>query len=292
MNNKTKGIIFMCLSALAFSVMQVIIGMTSDRIPLFEQLFFRNLVASIVAYINIKKQKLKAFGSKENRNLLLGRTFMGYFGMITLFYASGNGSQGDVSIITKMSPFVVTICAFLFLKEKITKFQIIGLIIAFIGAFFVVNPQFNSNIFPLIVAGIASIFSGLAYVFVSLLKGKENPSVIIFVFSFISTVITFPIMMLDFVKVSIFDGFLLILIGISAAIGQILLTYSYACSKASEVSIYNYVGIIFSMILGYVFLGEELSNTSILGAVLVILSSLIVYFGNMYEEKLYTQDNN
>ena len=62
------------------------------------------------------------------------------------------------------------------------------------------------------------------------------------------------------------DLMMLILIGIFGAGGQIGLTYAYQKAPAAEVSIYDYSGIIFSAILGYVLLGESLSLSTIVGA--------------------------
>lgn len=280
MTNKTKGAVFMVASAMSFAFMQIMIALTADTIPLFEQLFFRNLIATAIAGYGVYKQKLKPFGQKGNRWLLFFRFLTGYIGMITLFYATANANQGDVAIINKMSPFVVTILAFLFLKEKITKYQIAGLFCAFVGAFLVSNPQFNSNMFPIFVAFLSAVFSGLAYTFVGALKGRENPSVIIFYFSIMSTILTAPLMIMDFVKPDAITFLGLIMIGVFAAGGQLFMTYSYACSKASEVSIYNYSGIIFSMLFGFIFLNQSIGINSLFGAILVIISGIIVYIGN------------
>ena len=75
-----------------------------------------------------------------------------------------------------------------------------------------------------------------------------------------------------------------ILLGILAALVQICLTYSYRMAPAGEVSVYNYSGIIFSMIFGYLILGQAVGVTSILGGALVIGASLLVYFYNRKHE--------
>ncbi|MFI3312357.1 MAG: DMT family transporter [Eubacteriales bacterium] len=279
MNNKTKAICLMLVSAMTFAMMQIMIALTASTIPLFQQLFFRNLIASLVAYSAIYRQKLKPLGEKSNRGRLTWRAVFGYLGMITTFYASGHGVQGDVSTITKMSPFVVMVLAVIFLKEKVTKYQIVAIVVAFFGVYFVANPQFNSDVLPTIAAALACIFSGAAYTMVSALKGRERPEVIIFYFSAFSTVVTLPLMMPGFVMPTPLEWLGLLGIGLFAALGQITLTYSYAYAKASEVSIYNYSGIVFSMLFGWMFLGESLKSTSLLGGLLVIVAGLIVYFG-------------
>lgn len=285
MNNKTRAISLMVISAMSFAMMQIVVALTADTIPLFEQMFFRNLVATFIAVAAIQKKHLSYWGQPKNRVLLLCRSGFGYMGMITTFTASGIGNQGDVTTIMKMSPFVVSVLAFLFLKEKITKYQIMGLLVATAGVFFVSNPEFNSDVWPIIVAGLACLFSGIAYTFVGALKGKEPPEVIIFFFSLFSTLLTLPLMLSTFVVPSLKDAILLVFIGVFAGFGQICLTYSYTFAKASEVSIYNYSGIVFSMLFGFIFLGQTVKSTSLIGAVLVIVAGAIVFFGNSKLEK-------
>lgn len=117
--------------------------------------FFRNLFACIAAFVSLRRKNLAAFGKRENRGLLVFRSAAGYAGMIALFYASGHAAQGDVAIINKMSPFVVTVLACLFLKEKFTAYQGVALGLAFGGALLVSNPTFQSHWFPVAVAMLA-----------------------------------------------------------------------------------------------------------------------------------------
>ena len=69
-------------------------------------------------------------------------------------------------------------------------------------------------------------------------------------------------------------------IGIFGAGGQIGLTYAYQKAPAAEVSIYDYSGIIFSAILGYVLLDESLSLSTIVGAALITAGGLWSYCAN------------
>ena len=84
-------------------------------------------------------------------------------------------------------------------------------------------------------------------------------------------------MIYDFAVPTFKELMLLLLIGVFGGLGQIALTYSYRMAAAAEISIYNYSGIVFSIILGYVFLGEVLNLTSVIGCVLVIAAALITY---------------
>ncbi len=276
MNNLKKGAVFMLISALTFSAMQLVIAQTADTIPLFEQLFFRNIIATLIAFFYIRKEKVKLLGKKENRKLLIMRSLMGFLGMVTMFYASANASQGDVATITKMSPFVTISLSLIIFKERLNKKQIIALVLALLGVVLITGSKLTTDIFPLVVAAASAIFGGIAYTFISMLKGKEEPWVIIFFFSGFSSLLAVPMMLPDFVIPNLSDLLLLILIGIFAAGGQIFLTKAYTVAKASEVSIYNYSGIVFSLILGFIFLGQPIGFFSVIGALCVFAGGILM----------------
>lgn len=279
MNNKTKGILFMILSSMAFAMMQILIALTAKRIPVFEQMLFRNLITTGIAYAAIRRKKVPLFGKKENRKMLLIRSVFGFLGMFCLFYATSVGNQGEVAILSKLSPFVVIFCAMFFLKEKPKNYQVAALIIALAGASITATPKFSASAIPSVVAFLSSVFAGIAYFCVGALKGKEDPQVIVFVFSAFTTVMTALLMLFDFVVPSALDFLLLLGIGVMAAAGQMGLTYSYSYAKASEVSVFNYTGIPFSMIFGFLILSQPIKMTTFIGSVMVIASGIISFLG-------------
>ena len=77
----------------------------------------------------------------------------------------------------------------------------------------------------------------------------------------------------------------LILIGVASAVGQFGLTISYQYANASEVSIFNYLGIVFVVILGKVILDESVSIYSLIGIVLIFSMSLMSYIINSRKNK-------
>lgn len=286
--SRQKGIVLMLISAFLFSAMQIPINLSGSTIPIMEQVFFRNIVTLVLSFILLKRSGGSLFGTKKNQPLLFVRSIFGFLGLITQFYAVAHANQGDVSTLMKLSPFMITLWAAIFLKEKIRKVQIPALIIAFAGAAFVANPAFNSNLFPLFMAFLCAFFSSVSYTLLAYFKNKVDGMTIIMHFSTFCVLACIPFMMFDFVMPSLKELAMLMLIGIFGGFGQIALTYSYRMASASEVSIYNYSGIVFSIILGYVFLGEVLDTTSVIGCSLVIIAALITYIfsGRNSSEKI------
>ena len=104
-----------------------------------------------------------------------------------------------------------------------------------------------------------------------------------------SVILSLPIMIFTYSNPGIPIFVSLLLTGVFAAIGQITLTYSYKYSKTSDVSIYSYTLIIFSLIIGYIFWNEIPDYLSMTGGVLIIISSILVYIS--YKIKKNKQAN-
>lgn len=142
MDNKPKAIILMLIAALAFAIMGAMVKLSGD-IPLFEKVFYRNLISLAMAYFMIRKSKMSFFGKGENQKYLISRSLLGLLGVVLSFYALNNLVLSDANMLNKISPFFVTLFAAVFLKEKLSKIQIPVLIIVFTGALLIIKPQFS-----------------------------------------------------------------------------------------------------------------------------------------------------
>ena len=118
--NFKLGIIFMIISTLGFSFMQIFVKLTSGKFTLMQQVFMRNFVMLIICVVYILIRGSSFLGEKRNRKLLLMRSAFGYMGVIFNFYAINHMIVADAGILQRTSPiFVVLIVCFLF-KEKFT----------------------------------------------------------------------------------------------------------------------------------------------------------------------------
>ncbi|CAM2977736.1 DMT family transporter [Hathewaya histolytica] len=279
MKNKTKAVVYMLLSALCFAFMSAMVKLSGD-LPVMEKVLFRNLVSLIVAFVALRKSNIPMFGKKENQKYLLARSLLGLSGVILNFYAINNLALADSSMLNKLSPFFITLFAVMFLKEKFTPIKGISMIVVFIGAILVIRPQWNLSVLPAFAGFLSAAFAGAAYTLVRFLKDRENPSTIVFYFSIVSVLGTIPFVIMNYKPMSIVQFIYLMGTGVFAAMAQFALTYSYKYAPASEVAIYNYANIVFSIIIGFLFWGEVPDLLSITGGTIITLMAIIVYFHN------------
>ena len=276
LSSKQKGVILMCFSAFLFAFMQITVRLTNE-VPLMEQLFFRNIISLLICLYIIKKYGGSYFGERQYQPLLIFRSIFGMLGVLTMFYAAGNAYQADVTIIIKMSPFFIMIWAAIFLKEKIYKIQIPALILAFIGALLVINPAFHSNMLPLIMAFLCAVTSSVSSTLLAYFKNKVNGITIVMHFSTFCVLFALPFMIVNYVPLTWSQLGYLTLLGILGGVGQLGLTYAYRMAPATEISVYNYSGILFSAVLGKVCLSENINANSLVGGILVSIAGIIVY---------------
>ncbi len=272
MDNKPKAVFFMILSAFAFAIMASMVRLAGD-IPVAQKVFFRNLVSLFIALGMLYKHKINVFGKKENQKYLLARSILGVLGVAFYFYAINHLYLADATMLNKLSPFFITVFAYFFLKEKLSKIQIPVLLMVFIGALLVIKPQFSFSMLPALSGAASAICAGAAYTLVRFLKNKEHPSTIVFYFSFVSVVATLPIMLLNIRIPTLPQLIFLLGTGVFAAIGQITITFAYKYAPAAEISIYNYFSIIFAAVIGFFLWGEVSDIFSIIGGLLIILAA-------------------
>lgn len=282
LSNRTKGIIFIIISAFGFAAMSAFVKLAGN-LSSFQKTFFRNLVSLVVALSLVLKSKDSLFGKRENQKVLILRSLLGTAGIICNYYAIDRLILSDANMLNKLSPFFVIIFSAMFLKEHINKQQIIGLVVAFIGVLFVVKPTFNFQIIPALVGILGGVCAAGAYTCVRALGGKEKPHTIVFYFSFFSSIVILPFIIFAYEPMSLMQFTYLICAGLSASIGQFGITFAYKFAPGKEISIFDYSNIVFAAIFSFTIFGVIPDGLSFIGYLIIFAASLYMF---LYNRKL------
>ena len=84
---------------------------------------------------------------------------------------------------------------------------------------------------------------------------------------------------------SLKDFLLLSMVGILGGLANLWLTQSYKFSEVSLVTPLKYLALLFAIIFGYIFWNEIPTFKTLIGASLVIISSVIIFRREIYLEK-------
>ena len=281
MNNSNilKGIFCIIIAGFGFALMSLFVKLSGD-LPSMQKGFFRNIIAVFISSIPLIKH-WKVINIPKNKTgwlVLISRSVFGTIGLVLNFYAISHISLADSSIIQKLSPFIIIILSYIFFKEEMTRFQVLSIIIAFIGIILIIKPSGNDIIsMGALAALLGALCAGIAYTCVRYL-GTHNVSgeFIIFFFSLLSTILLLPYLIFDYRVMTMYQVSMLILAGASATIGQYGVTFAYKYAAAKNISVFDYSQVLFSGILGFIFFSELPDLQSLIGYIIVISVGIIL----------------
>ena len=267
---KKQAIVCIISAAFIFALMNLFVKLSGD-LPVWQKSMFRNLVAMFIALFVVIKDRTSLRIEKKNYLPMAIRCIAGTVGVICNFYAIGKLNIADASMLNKLSPFFAIIFSVFILREKPKKVEWITIIVAFVGALFVIKPTFNMESFPAMMGMLSGMGAGLAYACVRKLgtNGVAGP-VIVFFFSMFSCLSVLPCVIATYEPMTFAQLAFLILAGLSAAGGQFSITAAYSRAPAKEISVFDYTQVLFAALLSFVILGDLPDWLSFVGYAIII----------------------
>lgn len=270
---KNLGPIYIVASSFFFALMAVFIRYSQEK-PIFEQVVFRNLVISVLMFLLVVKEKrVHEMKVQDGKKEIFLRSLFGFIGMVCNFYAVKHLNIADATAIAKISPFFIMIFAALMLGEELEKHSILAILFSIVGMFMVVKPKFDGSMVPSLVALAGALSAAMAMIMLSSVGKKVRGEIIILYFGIFSTIACLPFLVGNFIIPKGKDLANLLMIGVSAGFGQLFLTMGYKLGKASEISVYNFSQIIFSILMGYFLFNERTDFISLVGMAIIIISA-------------------
>lgn len=272
---KEKAIAAMIISAFGFSCMGVFIKYIGD-IPTPQKALIRSIIIMLASFIMFKSSNQK-FKEIKHYKLLTLRSVLGTFGILFNYYAIDHLILSDANVIFRMSTVFLLITCYIFLKEKLLSYQIVGISIAFIGVVFIAKPGFDFDFLPFLIALLGSILSALAYTTLRYLGPREKPITVVLFFSTFTAVVLLPYVAFTYEPMTLVQYGFAITAGLCAFVGQYGVTIAYKHAPAKEVSIYGYLGVIFSAVFSIVLFKTAPDIFSLIGYILVFTSAYYMY---------------
>ena len=274
----------MFISVCAFSLMDVIVKW-SDDYPVGQVLFFRGFCGIIPILFLIPKDRYLDFYKTTRPFLHFKRCLAGLIALVSIFVALRNLPLATVVSISFAAPIFITIFSIFLLNEKVGLYRWMAVLVGFLGIIFITEPGFSAlnvyYIYPIIFC------LGLSYVAIAIrkLSSTEPAWLISFFFSFSIMLLSFLSFYQGWILPSLLDLFLLSMVGILGGLANLWLSQSYKYSEVSLVSPLKYLGLVFAIIFGYFIWNEIPTSKTLLGALLVIFSSIIIFRREMYLKK-------
>lgn len=244
--------------------------------------FSRFFIGAVFMFIYMLATK-KSFKPSGFR-FIVGRSIFSSLGIIFVSAALNYTTITNANMLNMTYPIFVVLVAPILLKEKIKKSTYFYLVAMMLGSYIVADPQFGNINRGDLLGFVSAIFTGISILSLKEARKSNEGYLIVFYVMLIGTIINIPFSIRDIVN---FDYSALSYVLISGVIGflaQIFLTEGYKYVDSSIGSLVSSSRIVFSAILGVLFLNEPFNLRIILG-ILLIGGSLVGISGYLEKRK-------
>ena len=257
-----KGIFFMLLAALGFSVMGGAAKALKESFSAGQLVFYRNAIGLIFLLPGLLMQPPVQEGGKPLR--LAFRGLMGTLALYTLLYCILHIPLGTAMSYNLTSALFIALFSYFLFGEYHGKKVAFAVLMGFAGMLLIYKPVMHLPWYYHLAGLISGITSAIAYLTVNRLAAYYDPRVI--VLSFLSSGFLVPLVtmglhysldlqadglfIIDFRWPSGTEWGWMLLMGLSALFGQYFVTRSYGSDKAGIVSVFGYANIIYSVFIG------------------------------------------
>jgi|TARA_Y100000994_G_scaffold177091_1_gene146189 drug/metabolite transporter (DMT)-like permease len=221
--------------------------------------------------------KINVYGRTNYPKLQFLRSVALMMATTLFFFAFSKLGLAEASAIFNISPVLITLGAFLFLREQIGPRRLIGIIVSLLGALIIIRPGTGVfSIYALLPLGAAIFYStySLATRFVGT---DESPWTSLF-YSAIFGAICYSIYIAFYWNPMSNNAILLtIIIGLFGTAGHICLIRALTLGEASLVAPFIYTNLLFTTTWGFVLFGNLPDFWTIVGALIIVAAGIYVW---------------
>lgn len=277
--NLKLGVLLKIAACLCSTLMLACVKGLHGAVPTGEVIFFRSFVA-LFPLLGWLTQQGNVIDNLKTKNLLghFIRGFSGTGGMYFNYLALVYISLADATALSYAAPMFTVMMAVILLKEHVHISRWLAVIIGLCGIVIMLSASLRAEhtaisgtlhsgmTVGIIFALVAALCTATSNIQIRFLTGIEKPGAIVFYFSVMTTLIGLATYYWGWVVPSRQQLLLLIGCGLFGGMAQILVTLSLRFSDASLLAPFDYSTLVWSMMIGYLFLNSLPLPSTLIGA--------------------------
>ncbi len=279
MSGETLGITLRILSGLLFTAMAALVKAIGDTASLGQIVFFRSAVAMVplVIFLWLRNEFPQGLATRRPFGHL-ARCAMGGAAMFTSFAAVRLLPIAEATMLFYLSPVMLVVLASLMLGERPILRRWSGLGLGVAGAVMLTAPQFGSQsleLFGIALGLLTAALTAGALVQVRALTSSESPGAIAFYFALACTGAGLATLPFGWPEPDAATYLLLVGTGLCGGAAHIAMTVSFRHAEASLLAPFEYLTLLWAMIIGVVFFAETPGAAFLVAAPLVIAGAVL-----------------
>ena len=245
----------------------------------FEIIFFRNAFAfiPIVGYILATRGLSVLRTSRPVGHII--RAAIGIGGMMSGFAALSMMPLSEFTAIVFAAPLLITALSAPVLREKVGPHRWAAVLIGFVGVLVTIHPDpvHLVTLGALLALGQALGTAG-AMLAIRQLGATEPGPTIVFYFTLSAAIVGAVLTPFVWTRPTPEVLLLLIAIGLTGGVGQMLLTEAFKAAPAAIIAPFDYATLVWNGLIGYAIWSEKPALTTIIGGLIVAGSGLYIFW--------------
>ena len=295
-NNNPKGIVFILIAMMVFSVQDGIMKHIYNFVSLYEIYLIRTVVSFVLILLFLIITKKPIVFKSQYPLLTFTRVILFFFGFSSFYVSLTVLPLGTATALFFVTPFLITIFAHFFLKEEIGLRRWSAVVVGFIGVYVTLNPDFSNFNYLSLLPILCALCYSLSMIIIKKTSDKDSVYTQTFTFYIGAIIISIIFYFIigdgqynvsdhpasQFIFREWFVDFnsnilLMTATGVTATLAFLFLFTAYSIASPAVVSPFEYSILFWSPLVGWLYFDEIPSLNTVVGILIIVCSGVYIF---------------
>ena len=295
-NNNPKGIFFILIAMIVFSVQDGIMKHIYNFVSLYEIYLIRTVVSFVLILLFLIITKKPIVFKSQYPLLTFTRVILFFFGFSSFYVSLTVLPLGTATALFFVTPFLITIFAHFFLKEEIGLRRWSAVVVGFIGVYVTLNPDFSNFNYLSLLPILCAFCYSLSMIIIKKTSDKDSVYTQTFTFYIGAIIISIIFYFIigdgqynvsdhpasQFIFREWFVDFnsnilLMTATGVTATLAFLFLFTAYSIASPAVVSPFEYSILFWSPLVGWLYFDEIPSLNTVIGILIIVSSGVYIF---------------
>ncbi len=295
-NNNPKGIFFILIAMIVFSVQDGIMKHIYNFVSLYEIYLIRTVVSFVLILLFLIITKKPIVFKSQYPLLTFTRVILFFFGFSSFYVSLTVLPLGTATALFFVTPFLITIFAHFFLKEEIGLRRWSAVVVGFIGVYVTLNPDFSNFNYLSLLPILCALCYSLSMIIIKKTSDKDSVYTQTFTFYIGAIIISIIFYFIigdgqynvsdhpasQFIFREWFVDFnsnilLMTATGVTATLAFLFLFTAYSIASPAVVSPFEYSILFWSPLVGWLYFDEIPSLNTVIGILIIVSSGVYIF---------------
>ena len=279
-----RGIVLMCLSTIAFSIMHGLVRFVSEVLPPFQIAFFRNIFGLAFLLPLLMRSRFAILRTKQI-GLHALRGVINMAAMLMFFTALAISPIAKVTALGFTAPIFMAILAVLVLGERFRIYRWSAIFLGFVGMLIILRPGLVAiDTGALLVIGSAALWA-VAMIIIKIQSRTESSLTIVAYMGIFLGVFSIGPAVWVWQPFGLKTLGLMVLIGLFGSIAQMTISESLKETDSTALMPFDFLKLIWTSMIGIWFFSEIPDIYTWVGATVIFSSGLFIAFRERSAQK-------